>query len=83
MDIALLQVTQTRINTAKQSQPMQTSSSNYTKESNSFDKVFNDTMSGTNAPVEQQKQVAANDSQAITAEEAVTEVTEVVEATTH
>ena len=82
MDIALLQVTQTRINTAKQSQPMQTSSSNYTKESNSFDKVFNDTMSGTNAPVEQQKQVAANDSQAITAEEAVTEVTEVVEATT-
>ncbi len=82
MDIALLQVTQTRINTAKQSQPMQTSSSNYTKESNSFDKVFNDTMSGTNAPVEQQKQVVANDSQAITAEEAVTEVTEVVEATT-
>ena len=82
MDIALLQVTQTRINTAKQSQPMQTSSSNYTKESNSFDKVFNDTMSGTNAPVEQQKQVAANDSQAITAEDAVTEVTEVVEATT-
>ena len=82
MDIALLQVTQTRINTAKQSQPMQTSSSNYAKESNSFDKVFNDTMSGTNAPVEQQKQVAANDSQAITAEEAVTEVTEVVEATT-
>ena len=82
MDIALLQMTQTRINTAKQSQPMQTSSSNYTKESNSFDKVFNDTMSGTNAPVEQQKQVAANDSQAITAEEAVTEVTEVVEATT-
>ena len=82
MDIALLQVTQTRINTAKQSQPTQTSSSNYTKESNSFDKVFNDTMSGTNAPVEQQKQVAANDSQAITAEEAVTEVTEVVEATT-
>ncbi len=82
MDIALLQMTQTRINTAKQSQPTQTSSSNYTKESNSFDKVFNDTMSGTNAPVEQQKQVAANDSQAITAEEAVTEVTEVVEATT-
>ena len=82
MDIALLQMTQTRINTAKQSQPMQTSSSNYAKESNSFDKVFNDTMSGTNAPVEQQKQVAANDSQAITAEEAVTEVTEVVEATT-
>ena len=82
MDIALLQVTQTRINTAKQSQPMQTSSSNYAKESNSFDKVFNDTMSGTNAPVEQQKQVVANDSQAITAEEAVTEVTEVVEATT-
>ena len=82
MDIALLQVTQTRINTAKQSQPMQTSSSNYAKESNSFDKVFNDTMSGTNAPVEQQKQVAANDSQAITAEDAVTEVTEVVEATT-
>ena len=82
MDIALLQVTQTRINTAKQSQPMQTSSSNYAKESNSFDKVFNDTMSGTNAPVDQQKQVVANDSQAITAEEAVTEVTEVVEATT-
>mgnify|MGYP005611011339 CR=1 FL=1 len=82
MDIALLQMTQTRINTAKQSQPMQTSSSNYAKESNSFDKVFNDTMSGTNAPVEQQKQVVANDSQAITAEEAVTEVTEVVEATT-
>ena len=82
MDIALLQMTQTRINTAKQSQPMQTSSSNHTEESNSFDKVFNDTMSGTNAPVEQQKQVAANDSQAITAEEAVTEVTEVVEATT-
>ena len=82
MDIALLQMTQTRINTAKQSQPMQTSSSNYAKESNSFDKVFNDTMSGTNAPVDQQKQVVANDSQAITAEEAVTEVTEVVEATT-
>ena len=79
MDIALLQMTQTRINTAKQSQPMQTSSSNYAKESNSFDKVFNDTMSGTNAPVDQQKQVVANDSQAITAEEAVTEV---VEATT-
>ena len=82
MDIALLQMTQTRINTAKQSQPMQTSSSNYAKESNSFDKVFNHTMSGTNAPVDQQKQVGANDSQAITAEEAVTEVTEVVEATT-
>ena len=79
MDIALLQMTQTRINTAKQSQPMQTSSSNHTEESNSFDKVFNDTMSGTNAPVDQQKQVVANDSQAITAEEAVTEV---VEATT-
>ncbi|MGM9945332.1 MAG: flagellar hook-length control protein FliK [Lysinibacillus sp.] len=82
MDIALLQMKQTRINTAKQSQPVQTSSSNYAKESNSFDKVFNDTMSGTNAAIEQQKQVAANDSQAITAEEAVTEVTEVVEATT-
>ena len=82
MDIALLQMAQTRNNTVKQSQPAQTSSSNHTKEANSFDKVFNDTMSGTNAPVEQQKQVAANDSQAITAEEAVTEVTEVVEATT-
>ena len=82
MDIALLQMTQTRINTSKQTQLTQTSSSNYTKESNSFDKVFNDTMSESNTPVEQQKQVATNDHQAITAEEAVTEVTEVVEATT-
>lgn len=82
MDIALLQMTQTRINNAKQSQPAQTSSSSYAKESNSFDKVFNDTMSEVKAPVEQQKQIATNDNQAITAEEAVTEVTEVVEATT-
>ena len=82
MDIALLQMTQTRINNAKQSQPAQTSSSSYAKESNSFDKVFNDTMSEVKPPVEQQKQVATNDNQEITAEEAVTEVTEVVEATT-
>lgn len=82
MDIALLQMTQTRVNTSKQTQPTQTSSSNYTKESNSFNKVFNDTMSGSNTPVEQQKQVATDDKQAITAEEAVAEVTEVVESTT-
>lgn len=82
MDIALLQMTQTRINTAKQTQPAQTSSSNYAKESNSFDKVFNDTMSGSNTSVEQQKQVATDSNQVITAEEAVTEVTEIVEATT-
>ena len=82
MDIALLQTAQTRINTAKQSQSMQTSSSNYAEKSNSFDEVFNDTMSGANTPVEQQKQVATNDSKEITAEEAVTEVSEVVEATT-
>ena len=82
MDIALLQMSQPRINTAKQSQPTQTSGSNYAKESNSFDKVFNDTMSAIHSSVEQHKQVATNDSQAITAEEAVIEVTEVVEATT-
>ena len=82
MDIALLQMGQTRINTAKQSQSTQTTSSNYAKESNSFDKVFNDTMSAVHTPVEQQKKSATNDSQAITADEAVTEVIEVVEATT-
>ena len=82
MDIALLQMTQTRINNAKQSQFAQKSSSSYAKESNSFDKVFNDTMSGATASVEQQKQVATNENEAITAEEAVAEVTEVVEATT-
>lgn len=76
MDIALLQMTQTRVNTSKQTQPTQTSSSEYAKKSNSFDKIFNDTMSGSNKPVEQQKQVATDDNQAITAEEAVTEVVE-------
>ena len=39
-------------------------------------------MSGATASVEQQKQVATNENEAITAEEAVAEVTEVVEATT-
>ena len=82
MDVSLLQMTQTRINTSKQIQPTQTSSSAYKKESSSFDKVFNDTMSGANTPVEQQKQVVTDANQAITAEEAVAEVTEVVDATT-
>ena len=82
MDVSLLRMTQTRINTSKQIQPTQTSSSAYKKESSSFDKVFNDTISGANTPVEQQKQVVADANQAITAEEAVAEVTEVVDATT-
>ena len=76
MDIALLQMGQTRINTAKQSQFTKASNSDYAKENNYFDKVFNDTMSAKHASVEQQKQVATNDHQAITAEEAITEVVE-------
>ncbi|MFF5993317.1 flagellar hook-length control protein FliK [Lysinibacillus sp. KU-BSD001] len=72
MDIALLQMAQTRINNTKQTE--MTSSASNKQKSNSFDKVFNDTMSATQAP-SQQKQTEP-------VEEATKEVTEVVEAET-
>ena len=67
MDIALLQMTQTRINTAKQSQPSKHQVQIIQKNLTLLTKCLMTQCQGLNAPVEQQKQVAANDSQAITA----------------
>ncbi|WP_431029476.1 flagellar hook-length control protein FliK [Lysinibacillus sp. LZ02] len=72
MDIALLQMAQTRINNPKQTATTSTASNQ--QKSNSFDKVFNDTMSATQASSQQK--------QAEPIEEATKEVTEVVEAET-